>query len=175
MTAVHEEIVETAPLPPLVLHWAEEQACAHFAQRLAALPEVRGAFIALSGGLGVGKTTFARCLLRALGVAGAIKSPSYTIVEGYAAPGELPIAHFDFYRFDDEREWEDAGLRDAFAAAGLKLAEWPEHAAGLLPAADLTLHIALDGEAAGARRATLTARSPLGRRILRALREEEHA
>ena len=66
-------------------------------------------------------------------------------------------------------------LRDAFAAAGLKLAEWPEHAAGLLPAADLTLHIALDGEAAGARRATLTARSPLGRRILRALREEEHA
>jgi tRNA threonylcarbamoyladenosine biosynthesis protein TsaE len=55
-------------------------------------------------------------------------------------PG-LAISHFDFYRFDDPREWEDAGFRDVFAAPGLKLAEWPEKAAGVLPVPDLRLHI----------------------------------
>ena len=166
----HEEIVGTAPLS---LQWTDEAACARFAARLAACPEVRAAFITLHGGLGAGKTTFTRHLLRALGVTGAIKSPTYAIMEGYEAPGGFAIAHFDFYRFDDEREWEDAGLRDAFAAAGLKLAEWPENAAALLPAADLALHIELaDGDA---RRVQLFAQSALGERILRTLRDENHA
>jgi hypothetical protein len=53
----------------------------------------------------------------------------------------LDISHFDFYRFNDPREWEDAGFREIFAAPGLKLAEWPEKAAGMLPVADLRLHI----------------------------------
>ncbi|MBQ9577926.1 MAG: tRNA (adenosine(37)-N6)-threonylcarbamoyltransferase complex ATPase subunit type 1 TsaE [Ottowia sp.] len=170
MTAVHEEIVETAPL---ALQWADEAACARFAARLATCPEVRGAFIALEGELGAGKTSFVRHLLRALGVAGTIKSPTYAIMEGYDAPDGLPIAHFDFYRFDDPREWEDAGLRDAFAAAGLKLAEWPEKAAGLLPTADLVLHIRFAG--GDARDLQLFARSALGERILGALRDENHA
>ena len=56
-------------------------------------------------------------------------------------PTGWPIWHFDFYRFNDPREWEDAGFRDIFAGPGLKLAEWPENAAGLLPLADLALHI----------------------------------
>jgi tRNA threonylcarbamoyladenosine biosynthesis protein TsaE len=81
-----------------------------------------------------------RHLLRALGVTGRIKSPTYAVVEPYALPG-LAISHFDFYRFDDPREWADAGFRDSFAAPGLKLAEWPERAAGMLPAADLRLFI----------------------------------
>ena len=58
------------------------------------------------------------------------------MLEPYALPG-LAISHFDFYRFDDPREWEDAGFRDVFAAPGLKLAEWPEKAGRLLPLPDL--------------------------------------
>ena len=101
---------------------------------------MRGARVALIGPNGAGKTTFVRHLLRAFGVAGRIKSPTYAVVEPYALPG-LDIWHFDFYRFDDPREWEEAGFRDLFASAGLKLAEWPERAADVLPVADLEVHI----------------------------------
>lgn len=169
--AVHEEIVETAPL---ALRWADETACARFAARLAALPEARRAFIALSGTLGAGKTTFARSLLRSLGISGAIKSPTYAIMESYDAPDGLAIAHFDFYRFADPREWEDAGLRDAFAAASLRLAEWPERAAGLLPAADLALRISIAAGDNSARSVQIAAHSALGQRILCALRDAHH-
>ena len=98
------------------------------------------AFIELHGELGAGKTTFVRHLLRALGVQGRIKSPTYAVVEPYTLPG-LEISHFDFYRFEDAREWADAGFRELFAAPGLKLAEWPHKAAGMLPTPDLRLHI----------------------------------
>ncbi len=101
---------------------------------------LRDAIIELRGPLGAGKTTFVRHVLRALGVAGRIKSPTYTVMEPYELPG-LAISHFDFYRFADPREWEDAGLREVFAARGLKLVEWPDKAAGLLPRPDLRLHI----------------------------------
>ena len=97
-------------------------------------------YIELHGTLGAGKTTFTRHLLRALGVEGRIKSPSYAVVEPHEAPG-IQIHHFDFYRFNDPQEWEDAGFRDLFAAPGLKLAEWPEQAAGLLPRPDLRLSL----------------------------------
>jgi tRNA threonylcarbamoyladenosine biosynthesis protein TsaE len=104
------------------------------------------AVIELRGTLGAGKTTFTRHLLRALGVEGRIKSPSYAVVEPHEAPG-MAIWHFDFYRFNDPQEWEDAGFRDLFANAGLKLVEWPDKAAGLLPAPDLCLTLTpLDGE-----------------------------
>ncbi|MEY4751198.1 MAG: tRNA ((37)-N6)-threonylcarbamoyltransferase complex ATPase subunit type 1 TsaE [Pseudomonadota bacterium] len=121
--------------------------------RLAARPGLRGAHIDLHGQLGAGKTTFTRHLLRALGVAGRIKSPSYTIVEPYDLPGTGATTaanawHFDFYRFVDPQEWEDAGLRDLFASPGLKLVEWPDRAAGLLPQPDLTLTLTIraDGD-----------------------------
>jgi tRNA threonylcarbamoyladenosine biosynthesis protein TsaE len=123
-----------------LLHWPDERHCADFAARLARSPALRDAFIELHGPLGAGKTTLVRHLLRALGVAGRIKSPSYAVLEPHQA-GDLAISHFDFYRFDDPREWADAGLRDVFAAPGLKLAEWPQHAAGQLPAPDLRLFI----------------------------------
>jgi tRNA threonylcarbamoyladenosine biosynthesis protein TsaE len=145
------------------LLWRDEEDTRAFAQRLAEQPGIADAFIALHGNLGAGKTTLVRHLLRALGAQGRIKSPTYAVVEPYELPG-LAAWHFDFYRFDDPREWEDAGLRDIFAAPGLKLAEWPEKAAGLLPPPDLDIDIALDeGER---RRVTLRAHTARGRELL---------
>lgn len=127
------------------LHWATLADCAASAEHLAARPGLDHAFITLHGPLGAGKTSFTRLLLQALGVAGRIKSPTYAVVESYtgrqAGGPAFDIHHFDFYRFTDPHEWEDAGLRELFAAPGLKLAEWPEQAAGVLPPADLALHI----------------------------------
>ena len=134
-----------------------------FARTLAALPALRNAFIALHGDLGAGKTTFVRHLLQALGVKGRIKSPTYAVVEPHDAPG-LPIWHFDFYRFNDPQEWEDAGFRDLFASDGLKLAEWPEKAGPLLPIADLSLRI--DALTETARTVTLHAATAVGDTLL---------
>jgi tRNA threonylcarbamoyladenosine biosynthesis protein TsaE len=153
------------------LRWADEAACAAFATRLARAPDVHNAFLTLQGPLGAGKTTFVRHLLRALGVTGRIKSPTYTVMEPYQA-GSLDIAHFDFYRFNDPREWEDAGFRDVFARPGLKLAEWPEKAAGALPTPDLALHLAVPASAEDAsdapppRQVRLDALTPTGLRLL---------
>ncbi len=126
------------------LLWPDEAAAQATADKLAAaLLPTPNAVIELHGPLGAGKTTFTRLLLRALGVQGRIKSPSYAVMESYELPGGGTASHFDFYRFGDPREWEDAGFRDVFAAPGLKLCEWPEKAAGQLPPADLRLHIDL--------------------------------
>lgn len=154
------------------LAWRHEADCETFARRLAALPDVRDAFVELHGPLGAGKTTFVRHLLRALGVQGRIKSPTYALMEPYEVDGTA-VAHFDFYRFGDPREWIDAGLRDVFAAPGLKLAEWPEKAAGLLPAADLVLRIEpLDDDR---RELLLEAGTPRGLALLTALDLEDPA
>ena len=119
--------------------WGNEAATEAFAQRLGALwreqPHSADMLVLLHGDLGAGKTTLVRHLLRALGVQGRIKSPTYAVVEPYDTPSGLALWHFDFYRFDDPREWEDAGFRDIFASPGLKLAEWPEKAAALTPPA----------------------------------------
>lgn len=150
------------------LVWRAENDTATFAQRLSKLPQLRNAYLELHGDLGAGKTTFVRHLLRALGVAGRIKSPTYAVVEPHEADGGLCIWHFDFYRFSDPREWEDAGFRDLFAAVGLKLAEWPEKAASVLPSADLSLTLeVLPHET---RRVTLRAFTPLGLDLLEGLR-----
>lgn len=178
----HEAIVETRVLP-------DESATQALAAVLAAQPSLRNALIELQGNLGAGKTTLVRHLLRALGVPGRIKSPTYAVVEPYevlvpvpAEPVEagsrpsassgrtvLNIWHFDFYRFSDPREWEDAGFRDLFASPGLKLAEWPEKAAGLLPVADLAVELQVQADES--RLATLTARTPTGAALLQGLRE----
>lgn len=128
--------------------WLDENDCAHSATALAAqlqpvLAAQGSVLIELRGTLGAGKTTFTRHLLRALGVQGRIKSPSYAVVEPHEAAGML-LWHFDFYRFAEPREWEDAGFRDIFAGPGLKLVEWPDKAAGLLPDADLRLDLDID-------------------------------
>ena len=124
--------------------WPDEAACADRARMLARHDALHDAFIELHGPLGAGKTTFVSHLLHGLGVQGSIKSPTYALLEPYRAitpRGAFAIAHFDFYRFDDPQEWEDAGFRDVFATKGLKLVEWPEKAEGLLPQADVELHI----------------------------------
>ena len=143
--------------------WRDEDATRAFAQRLAAHPGIADAFIALHGDLGAGKTTFVRHLLQALGVQGRVKSPTYTVVEPHEAAG-FSAWHFDFYRFDDPREWEDAGLRDIFAGAGLKLAEWPEKAQAVLPVADIDLRIEVLDD--GGRRVTLQPNTPRGEELL---------
>ena len=158
MLTAHAPILETR-----TLHWPDEAACAAFAAALARRPAIADAFIALHGPLGAGKTTFVRHLLRALGVQGRIKSPTYAVLEPYALPG-LVISHFDFYRFDDAREWADAGFRDLFAAPGLKLAEWPEKAAGMLPVPDLRLDI--EPLAGDRRRVRAQATTPRGVELL---------
>ncbi len=160
------QIVESPGTAQATTTWRSEDDTAAWAQRLAAQPALTNAFITLHGDLGAGKTTLVRHLLRALGVQGRIKSPTYAVVEPHEAPG-LNIWHFDFYRFNDPREWEDAGFRDVFASPGLKLAEWPEKAAALIPAADVAIFIeALDEEA---RRVTLHAHTPLGQQLLQGL------
>lgn len=161
-------IVGSDPAPALAqlqIVWRDEQDTERFAQKLAALPQLRNAYATLHGDLGAGKTTLVRHWLRALGVQGRIKSPTYAVVEPHEA-GDLSIWHFDFYRFDDPREWEDAGFRDIFASPGLKLAEWPEKAAAVTPVADIAIHIeAIDDVQ---RQVTLKAGTPAGCTVLEA-------
>lgn len=146
--------------------WHHEDETARFAKALAAQPLLANAFITLHGDLGAGKTTLVRYLLRALGVQGRIKSPTYAVVEPHHAPG-LAIWHFDFYRFDDPREWEDAGFRDLFASEGLKLAEWPEKAQAVLPPADVAITLETVDE--NTRQAHLCAATALGQQLLQGL------
>lgn len=161
-SAQHLPILETR-----THHWPDEAACAASAAALARHGGLADAFVELHGPLGAGKTTFVRHLLHAMGIEGRIKSPTYTVLEPYALSRDgasLAVSHFDFYRFEDPQEWEDAGFRDVFAVPGLKLAEWPEKAEGLLPEPDLQIHIEpLDGDA---RRARFEARTALGRELL---------
>ncbi|SFH18885.1 tRNA threonylcarbamoyladenosine biosynthesis protein TsaE [Nitrosospira sp. Nsp14] len=96
-----------------------------------------GLVIFLRGDLGAGKTTFARGILRGLGYEGKVKSPTYNLIELYKI-SKLYLYHFDFYRFEDPAEWEDAGFREYFNAESICLVEWPEKVDGLLPQADLT-------------------------------------
>ena len=177
----HPAIVESAPATAPAggeggrasLLWRTEDDTAAFARQLAALPAVRHAFIELHGDLGAGKTTLVRHLLRALGVQGRIKSPTYAVVEPHTAPPlaghdtPLDIWHFDFYRFNDPREWEDAGFRDVFASAGLKLAEWPEKAAAMLPRADLAVY--LEAQTDASRTVQLRAHTPTGEALLQGM------
>ncbi len=127
--------------------WLTEDDTRDSAHRLAQVSQVGNAVIELHGDLGAGKTTWVRHLLRALGVAGRIKSPTYGVVEPHQGLVEgKPVAvwHFDFYRLEDPQEWHEAGLRDLFGQAGLKLVEWPAKAGPHRPLADLALHITCD-------------------------------
>lgn len=125
------------------------------------------AVVHLQGDLGAGKSTLARALLRTLGVAGAIRSPTYTLVERYPVEGG-EAWHLDLYRIGDAGELEFLGLDEGVAV--LWLVEWPERGAAALPAADL--HVALAVEGLG-RSARLTGGSPAGERWLARLGVEE--
>ncbi|WP_236582037.1 tRNA (adenosine(37)-N6)-threonylcarbamoyltransferase complex ATPase subunit type 1 TsaE [Hydrogenophaga sp. BPS33] len=168
-------------------HWNSEEDTESFARQLASSPAIAHATLTLQGDLGAGKTTLVRHLLRALGVRGRIKSPTYAVVEPHSAIGcaampegePLPIWHFDFYRFNDPREWEDAGFRELFASPGLKLVEWPERAGDFLPVVDLQIDIQpddmtperlTDPDQVPRRTVLATALTPTGRRLLEVLK-----
>jgi tRNA threonylcarbamoyladenosine biosynthesis protein TsaE len=122
---------------PLHVHLPDEDATRAFGARLA--PALRpGLSIHLVGDLGAGKTTLVRGLLRGLGYAGKVKSPTYTLVELYTA-SSLDLYHFDFYRFRHPSEWHEAGFAEHFNAHTVCIVEWPEKAAGLLPDPDLRI------------------------------------
>jgi tRNA threonylcarbamoyladenosine biosynthesis protein TsaE len=95
-----------------------------------------GLVIYLEGDLGAGKTTLARALIRALGHAGPVKSPTYSLVEVYVI-SSLYLYHFDFYRFESPEEFLDAGLDEYFNDSSICLVEWPERAQGCVPPPDL--------------------------------------
>lgn len=124
------------------------------------------AVVHLQGDLGAGKSTLARALLRELGVAGAIRSPTYTLVERYPVEGG-EAWHLDLYRIGDAGELEFLGLDEG--AAVLWLVEWPERGAAALPSADL--HVALAVEGTG-RAASLTGASAVGEQWLGRLAAE---
>lgn len=180
----------TTPPDTLALHWPTEDDTRAFAAQLAQQPLLAQVLLTLHGDLGAGKTTLVRHLLRALGVTGRVKSPTYAVVEPYQVPwpwasgcdggggedgsgsrasgGALDIWHFDFYRLGDPREWEDAGLRDLLASPGLKLVEWPDKAGPGLPTPDLALHLHTDNDD-DSRHVTLHAHTATGQRCLAGL------
>lgn len=96
----------------------------------------------LEGDLGAGKTTFTRGLLNALGYNGAVKSPTYNIVETYPFKG-FNLHHFDLYRFQNPEEWLDAGLDELITADSIILIEWPQLGGDLAPPADIILNITI--------------------------------
>ena len=143
---------------------ADEQATVSFGEvfgqaLVAAGAEVMVCF--LEGDLGAGKTTFTRGVLQSLGHTGAVKSPTYTLVEPYehCAP---PAYHFDLYRLAEPEELEYMGIRD-YLGQGLCLIEWPTRGHGFLPAPDIVVSMLVDGQS---RRAMLSANSSLGKAVL---------
>lgn len=156
---------------PLVLALPDTQATeilgAALAEGFPGAP-VRAAALFLEGDLGAGKTTCARSLLRALGIGGLIRSPTFTLVETYRA-GELTCVHVDLYRLAGARQVEELGLRDVLGAGSLLLVEWPEKGAGALPAADVELRLSFDD---AARAAQLISRGVLGDAWLQNLRND---
>ena len=130
---------------PVRVHLADEDATSRLGEDIAAILRP-GAALLLSGDLGMGKTTLARAVIRALAGDPAldVPSPTFTMVQSY--PGRVPVHHFDLYRLAAPDEMEELGLAEALGE-GAVLVEWPVRAEGTLPAdaARLVLSEAGDG------------------------------
>jgi len=124
--------------------------------------------VGLSGDLGVGKTTFVRAMLAALGHTGRVPSPTYTLLEHYSL-GDLNVVHLDLYRLKEPRELEYLGVRDWLAQPDVwVVAEWPERSDALVGALDLAIRLSID--AADSRVLDPQAVTDRGRRALDAWR-----
>lgn len=140
----------------------DEDAMVALGERLGASMEP-GMVVFLQGDLGMGKTTLTRGVLRAMGHAGAVKSPTYTLVEPYEFPGGRVVYHFDLYRLGDPEELEFMGIRDYFGDMSLCLVEWPERGRGALPTPDIVINIEAENRG---RRLGVTAATEKGGRVL---------
>jgi len=145
------------------IHLADEAATVALGASLAA-GRPRLGVVHLLGDLGAGKTTLTRGFLQAIGHRGAVKSPTYTLIEPYEIDGER-IFHLDLYRVADPEELEFIGLRE-FLEAGLLLVEWPERGAGVLPDPGLVIRLSAEGEG---RRADLEAVDPVWQERVQAI------
>ena len=154
-------------LAPLLLHLPDEHATRALGLKLAALLQP-GLTVHLAGELGSGKTTLARGIIRGLGFAGRVKSPSFALVEPYV-DSRLSLYHFDFFRFKDQMEWQEAGLRECFNDRSICIVEWAEKAGGLLPPPDLSIRLAI---VAAGRDATIDAGTETGQWCLTELARE---
>lgn len=121
-----------------------------------------GCLVFLQGNLGAGKTAFVRGCLRAAGHQGAVKSPTFTLVEEYSLQ-ERMLYHFDLYRVADPEELEWMGMRDYLRPDSICFIEWPEKGAGLLPLADIEIAIDIQGTA---RNFQFQAHTEVGRQVL---------
>ena len=151
------------------LHLADEAATERFGRRLAAawIATGRAALVVtLDGDLGAGKTTLVRSLLRALGEEGAIRSPTYTLLESYRPAPATVVLHLDCYRLAGWQALEELGFRDLATEPALIAVEWPARIPGLPESADLALELAVDGTG---RRLVVTPRSPRGQAVSRHL------
>jgi len=156
------------PIPfddALILDLPEEAAMLALGADLAAACPDGGLVAHLTGDLGAGKTTLSRGLLWALGHSGAVKSPTYTLVESYQ-PGARVVHHFDLYRLTDPEELEYLGLDEYFDGQSLCLVEWPERGAGVIGPPDLAIRLRVSGDG---REGALQAFSETGQRWLRDL------
>ena len=131
-------------LNPESVYLADEAATIAYGRGLAACLEP-GILVCLEGDLGAGKTTLVRGILRGLGHSGSVKSPTYTLLEPYELP-KLTVYHFDFYRIGDSRELEFIGIDELMDSEAVKLVEWPEHAHGHLPTADIQITLQIENE-----------------------------
>lgn len=125
-----------------------------------------GMLIFLQGDLGVGKTSLVRGALRQLGYQGAVKSPTYTLLEEYSLVGK-DIIHFDLYRLTDPEELDLIGIRDYFNGKTCCFVEWPERGKTHLPQEDLVIQMS---HTAAGREVQITAASDRGRQLTKALK-----
>lgn len=145
----------------------QEEETLSFGAKLA-LACKKNAIIFLYGDLGSGKTTLTRGFMRELGYQGHVKSPTYTIVEPYQLTQHL-IYHFDLYRIKDPEELNFIGIQDYFIDDAICLIEWPDQGKGVLPQADLSCYIEIQGNH---RVVNTLAYTPEGHIILEKLRND---